>query len=146
MTSYLSLRAHISFKTDLDLTLISFKVKDSHIRPWHSEPDFRTTHNIAFVPKPYCKASLEKPLHQHISHMPFWVEKCPNHTPKKAFYSKQMSFSDWKPSLVYCSYITQLQNPTESTKSNSTQIGSITIYYCFIMDLILLRMLNDKYA
>uniref|UniRef100_A0A671NFQ7 Uncharacterized LOC107655992 n=1 Tax=Sinocyclocheilus anshuiensis TaxID=1608454 RepID=A0A671NFQ7_9TELE len=47
------------------------QVKDSHIRPWHSEHDFRTTHNKAFVPKPYCKASLEKPLPQHISHMPF---------------------------------------------------------------------------
>uniref|UniRef100_A0A672MSF1 Si:dkey-13m1.5 n=1 Tax=Sinocyclocheilus grahami TaxID=75366 RepID=A0A672MSF1_SINGR len=47
------------------------QVKDSHIRPWHSEHDFRTTHTKAFVPKPYCKASLEKPLPQHISHMPF---------------------------------------------------------------------------
>uniref|UniRef100_A0A8C2AIL7 Si:dkey-13m1.5 n=1 Tax=Cyprinus carpio TaxID=7962 RepID=A0A8C2AIL7_CYPCA len=47
------------------------QVKDSPIRPWHSEHDFRTTHNKALVPKPYCKASLEKPLLQHISHMSF---------------------------------------------------------------------------
>uniref|UniRef100_A0A9J7YDY8 Arrestin domain containing 2 n=1 Tax=Cyprinus carpio carpio TaxID=630221 RepID=A0A9J7YDY8_CYPCA len=47
------------------------QVKDSHIRPQHSKHDFRTIHNEAFVPKPYCKASLEKPPLQHISHVPF---------------------------------------------------------------------------
>uniref|UniRef100_A0A671PQQ6 Si:dkey-13m1.5 n=1 Tax=Sinocyclocheilus anshuiensis TaxID=1608454 RepID=A0A671PQQ6_9TELE len=47
------------------------QVKDSHIKPRHSKHDFRTTHNEAFVPKPYRKASLGKPPLQHISHMPF---------------------------------------------------------------------------
>ncbi|XP_016119661.1 uncharacterized protein [Sinocyclocheilus grahami] len=47
------------------------QVKDSHIKPRHSKHDFRTTHNEAFVPKPYRKASLAKPPLQHISHMPF---------------------------------------------------------------------------
>ncbi|XP_051768922.1 uncharacterized protein si:dkey-13m1.5 isoform X2 [Ctenopharyngodon idella] len=47
------------------------QVKDSHIRPQHSKHDFRTTHNEAFVPKPCCKASLDNPPLQHISHMPF---------------------------------------------------------------------------
>ncbi|XP_048028232.1 uncharacterized protein si:dkey-13m1.5 [Megalobrama amblycephala] len=47
------------------------QVKDSHIRPRHSKHDFRTTHNEAFAPKPYCKASLDNPPLQHISHMPF---------------------------------------------------------------------------
>ncbi|XP_050979348.1 uncharacterized protein si:dkey-13m1.5 [Labeo rohita] len=47
------------------------QVKGSHIRPRHSKHDLRTTYNKTFVPKPYCKASLEKPPLQHISHMPF---------------------------------------------------------------------------
>ncbi|KAK7119663.1 hypothetical protein R3I94_021479 [Phoxinus phoxinus] len=47
------------------------QVKGSHIRPRHSKHDFRTTHNEAFVPKPYCKASLDNPPLQHISHMAF---------------------------------------------------------------------------
>ncbi|XP_052466114.1 uncharacterized protein LOC128022514 [Carassius gibelio] len=47
------------------------QVKDSHIRPRHSKHDFRTIHNEAFVPKSYCKASLEKPPLQHVSHMAF---------------------------------------------------------------------------
>ncbi|XP_067287659.1 uncharacterized protein si:dkey-13m1.5 isoform X2 [Pseudorasbora parva] len=47
------------------------QVKDSHIKPRHSKHDFRTTHNEAFVPKPYCKAFLDNPPLQHISHMPF---------------------------------------------------------------------------
>ncbi|CAM4732604.1 unnamed protein product [Leuciscus chuanchicus] len=47
------------------------RVKYSHIRPEHSKHDFRTTHNEVFVPKPYCKASLDNPPLQHISHMAF---------------------------------------------------------------------------
>ncbi|XP_068080402.2 uncharacterized protein si:dkey-13m1.5 [Danio rerio] len=47
------------------------QVKESHIRPRNSNHDFRTTHNEAFVPMPYCKAFLDNPPLQHISHMPF---------------------------------------------------------------------------
>ncbi|RXN09772.1 hypothetical protein ROHU_009268 [Labeo rohita] len=47
------------------------QVKDSHIRPRHSKHEFRTTHNEAYAPKPYCKASLDNPPLRNISHMPF---------------------------------------------------------------------------
>ncbi|XDV51884.1 hypothetical protein PO909_020678, partial [Leuciscus waleckii] len=47
------------------------RVKYSHIRPEQSKHDFRTTHNEVFVPKPYCKASLDNSPLQHFSHMAF---------------------------------------------------------------------------